>query len=280
MIGYVLAQELGNAMAGREVATVLTQVVEPTTRRSTPDEADRPTYADRGPPALRAGRAGRSRDGGPGVASSPRPSPGRSSNSKRSAPARRRGRRDLRGRRRRARGPRAGRIAGRGRGGRGQGPHGGVARHQAPRGRATAAHRRRRRARRPWLATERVSRRPRPTSCAPSPAGGVDGAQGRSGGALRRGHRGTGGHRTPRGRAPCSRAAPAPDPLRVASVVPTDAIGEGPGCQRAAGSARWCRWHATLIPTTTPCASSWPGPEWAASRRWSRCGASSGAAWP
>ena len=82
MIGYVLAQELGNAMAGREVATVLTQVVvEPT------DPAfDRPTKP-MGPPALRRpGRAGRSdATARRGDASSPRPSHGRSSSSSRSA---------------------------------------------------------------------------------------------------------------------------------------------------------------------------------------------------
>ena len=59
------------------------------------------------------------------------------------APGRRRRRRDLRRRRRRARGPRAGRIAGRRRSGGRQGPHGRAARHQPPRRRATAAHRRR-----------------------------------------------------------------------------------------------------------------------------------------
>jgi carbamate kinase len=50
MIGYVLAQELGNAMAGREVATVLTQVVvEPTDPAfDRPTKPIGPTYADRG----------------------------------------------------------------------------------------------------------------------------------------------------------------------------------------------------------------------------------------
>ena len=59
MIGYVLAQELGNAMAGREVATVLTQVVvEPTDPAfDRPTKPIGPTYADRGAAGAAAARS-------------------------------------------------------------------------------------------------------------------------------------------------------------------------------------------------------------------------------
>ena len=68
MIGYVLAQELGNAMAGREVATVLTQVVvEPTDPAfDRPTKPIGPTYADRGAAGAAAARSrwAIARDGG------------------------------------------------------------------------------------------------------------------------------------------------------------------------------------------------------------------------
>ena len=64
------------------------------------------------------------------------------------------------------------------------------------------------------------------------------------------------------------------------SVVPTDETRDRtrmPDPHRMPGALR-LRWRATHIPMSNPCAWSWREREWAGSRRWSRCGASSGTA--